>query len=184
MDTVPRGWTPGWAATPRASAADVLEQACSHCLTALTCIPAPCPLARQALGRAQAACHTVAATDVKEVVRQCCWCCRCFEVALPAATACGWDLNSLMWTLASHWHGHYGCVCVRVGAMPIERKTHRSGRRLLCGGGAHLNPQQALGGGVLDPPARCATLWGGGRSPPKLSCHPLGGGSAPTPPPQ
>ena len=37
---------------------------------------------------------------------------------------CDWDLNSLMWTLASHWHGHYGCVCVRVGAMPIERKTH------------------------------------------------------------
>ena len=47
------------------------------------------------------------------------------EVALPpTATACDWDLSSLMWALASHWQGHYGCVCVRVGAMPIERKTH------------------------------------------------------------
>ena len=123
-DTVPRVWTPGWAATPRASTAAALAQACSHCLTALTCIQAACLLARQALGRAQTACHTVAATDVNEVVRQCCRCCRCFELVLPAATACGWDLSPLTWSLAAHGQGRYGSVCVRVGAMPIERKIH------------------------------------------------------------
>ena len=68
--------------------------------------------------------HTVAATDVNEVVRQCCRCCRCFELVLPAATACGWDLSPLIWSLAAQGQGRYGSVCVRVGAMPIERKTH------------------------------------------------------------
>ena len=123
-DTVPRGWTPGWAATPRASAAAVLQQACSHCLTALTCIQAACLLARQALGRAQTACHTVAATDVKEVVRQCCRCCRCFELVLPAATACGWDLSPLIWSLAAHGQGRYGSVCVRVEPMSLCLLCH------------------------------------------------------------
>ena len=68
--------------------------------------------------------HTVAATDVNEVVRQCCRCCRCFELVLPAATACGWDLSPLIWSLAAHGQGRYGSVCVRVEPMSLCLLCH------------------------------------------------------------
>ena len=90
-----------------------LIQVRSHCPTVPARIQAACVLALQVVGRLMTVCHQLYDYGVNEARRQQCWCRRSVEPAATAAVTYCTELSHDVCTLAAHWNGRSGSLCVR-----------------------------------------------------------------------